>query len=215
MEPTFDREQEIAARERRLSARHPVGVSAPVAAVAMVLGVLALWIFQRQDLQYFFSPAEPVVLGREGEYRFDLLESNRYVQVHGIPTGRGLYAPEKDGTRVIVGLRDTPILVRRRALPGEEWEPGKGKPPQPDQRPFAAAGRLLAVGDAPGYAAEAARTLSQGDEVRPRDGKMWILLMGERPRQDRGLVAISLALVAFVLLNAWFLAQSVRHRLAR
>lgn len=215
MDPTADREQEIAARERRLSGRSPVGVAAPVAALAMVLGVLALWVFQRQDLAYFFSPVEPVVLGREGEYRFDLLESNRYVQVHGVPTSRGLYAPEKDGSRVIVGLRDTPILVRRKALPGEEWDPGKGKPPQPDQRPFAAAGRLLSVDAAPSYASEAARTLSEGDEVRPREGKMWILLMGERPRQDRGLLLISLALVTFVLLNAWFLAQNVRHRLAR
>src|SRR5688572_27504545 len=102
MEPTADREQEIAARERKLSARSPVGVSAPVAVLAMLLGVLALWVYQRQDLAYFFSSVEPLVLGREGEYRFELLESNRYVQVHGVPTSRGLYAPEEDGARVIV-----------------------------------------------------------------------------------------------------------------
>ena len=36
---------------------------------------------------------------------------------------------------VAVGLRDTPLLVRRAAFANEPWKVGT-TPPQPDQRPF-------------------------------------------------------------------------------
>jgi hypothetical protein len=210
-----ERDEQIAALEQRIRRRPPMGVSAPVAGLAVVLALAAIWIFERRDWAYFFSPAEPVSLGREGEYRWDLLESNRYAQVHGAPTARGLYAKESGGVMVVVGLRDTPVLVRRRALPGEEWAPDKGTPPQPDQRPFAVAGRLLRVEDAPAWAREAANQLGKGDEVRPVEGKMWILLSGARPRSDPGLLLVTALLLTFAALNGYFLVRDLRHRLRR
>lgn len=208
-----EREEQIAALERRLQARTPLGVTAPVAALAVVLALAAIWIFQARDLAYFFSSSSPVSLGREGEYRWERLESNRYAEIHGVPTTRGLYAPEREGAMVVVGLQDTPVLVRRRALAGEDWAPGKGTPPQPDQRPFAVAGRLLDVEDAPAWAREAAEQLRKTDQVRPREGRMWILLAGERPRSDRGLLLVTALLVTFIALNGYFLARDLRHRL--
>jgi len=208
-----ERDEQIAVLERRLQRRTPVGVSTPVAALAMVLALAAIWIFEGRDWAYFVSPAEPVWVGREGEYRWDLLRSNRFVELHGAPTTRGLYGT---GSEVVVGLRDTPVLVRRRALAGEEWAPGTNKkPPQPSQTPFAASGRLLAIDDAPAWAREAAAQLREKDEVRPVDGKMWILLAGERPRSDRSLLLITALLLTFAALNAYFLAKDLRHRLRR
>lgn len=211
-----ERDEQIAALEQRLQRRTPFGVSAPVAGLAVALALAAIWIFQWRDLRYFFSPEEAISLGREGEYRWELLASNRYAAIHGTPTTRGLYAPQSGGgVMVVVGLRDTPVLVRRRGLPGEEWAPGKGTPPQPDQRPFAAAGRLLAIEDAPAYAREAAEQLKQTDQLRPRDGKLWILFSGERPGSDQGLLLVTGLLLVFVALNGYFVARDVRHRLER
>src|SRR6185436_2589851 len=104
----------------------------------------------RQDIAYVFAPRAPILLGREGEYHFDRLRSNRYVQLHGSPTTRGFYCLEKREACVLVGFHGTPIVVRRRTLPGERWEPGQ-TPPQPDQRPFSVGGRLLAQEDAERY----------------------------------------------------------------
>jgi len=207
-----EREERIAVLERRLQRRTPVGVSAPVAALAMVLALAAIWLFERRDWAYFTSPAEPVWLGREGEYRWDLLRSNRYVEIHGAPTTRGSYGPSSE---VVVGLRDTPVLVRRSALPGEDWAPGKGTPPQPSQVPFAAKGRLLALDDAPAWARDAAAQLRKGDEVRPLEGRMWILLSGERPRSDRSLLLVTALLLTFAALNGYFLVKDLRHRFRR
>jgi hypothetical protein len=210
-----ERDERIAVLERRLRRRAPVGVSAPVAALAMVLALAAIWIFERRDWAYFVSPAEPMWLGREGEYRWDSLQPNRYAEIHGTPTTRGLYGRESGGLMVVVGLRDTPVLVRRSALPGEDWAPGKGTPPQPSQVPFAAKGRLLAIDDAPAWAREAADQLRKGDEVRPVDGRMWILLSGERPRADRSLLLITALLLTFTALNGYFLVKDLRHRLKK
>jgi hypothetical protein len=211
----FERDERIAVLERRLQRRTPVGVSAPVAALAMALAVAAIWIFERRDWAYFVSPAQAVWLGREGEYRWELLQSNRFVEIHGAPTARGLYGPESDGVMVVVGLRDTPVLVRRRALPGEDWKPGQGTPPQPNQRPFAVSGRLLAVDDAPAWARQAADELRKSDEVRPVDGKLWVLIAGERPRSNRSVLLVTALLLTFTALNAYFLAKALRHRLRR
>jgi len=210
-----ERDARIAVLERRLQRRTPLGVTAPVAGLAVALALAAIWIFERRDWAYFLSPVAPISLGRAGEYRWELLQSNRYVEIHGAPTTRGLYAPDSGGTMVVVGLRDTPVLVRRRAFAKEDWAPGKGTPPQPDQRPFAVGGRLLAVEDAPAWAKDAADQLQKSDEVRPVDGRMWILLAGERPRSDRTLLLVTGLLLTFAALNVYFAARDLQHRLRR
>ena len=47
-----------------------------------------IWV-QREDVAYFFSSRDPILLGIEGDYRFDRAIENRYVQLHGAPTIRG------------------------------------------------------------------------------------------------------------------------------
>lgn len=207
-----EREARIAHLERRLERRSGVGVKIPVALAALLMSGVLLYM-QRRDVAYLFAPRVPLTLGREGEYHFDLLRSNRYAQVHGIPTVRGAYAREGGDTYVVVGLRDTPLLVRRKAFPREEWTPGT-TPPQPDQRPFAVGGRLLSQADGDRYRDGFAKHLSFG-EVQPVDGKLWILLEGERPGEDLGTWLLLGVLVPFIALNGWFLYRELRHRLAR
>ncbi|QRK08002.1 hypothetical protein JQX13_49970 [Archangium violaceum] len=203
-----ERDRRIAELEARIQ-RRGVGVKAPVALLAMaVAGVLLgmMW----KDLVYFFSPGTPLTLGAEGAYRYDLLESNRYVQLHGIPTLRGAYGREGEDVYVVVGLRESPFLVRRRALPGEEWASGRA-PRQPDQRPFAIRGRLLAEEDAERYR-EGFKLLREMGEVQPRDGRLWMVVEGARPGGDKGLLLVALLLTAFILTNAALLLRSFKRK---
>ncbi|MCP3141226.1 hypothetical protein [Pyxidicoccus xibeiensis] len=203
-----ERDRRIAELEAR-AARRRVGVK-PLAALMAIAVALALLGMQRRELAYFFSSRTPLTLGAEGAYRYDALVSNRYAQVHGVPTARGGYE-RSDGTLyVLVGLRESPFVVRRGALSGEEWTPGR-PPPQPDQRPFAVRGRLLAEEDAPRYRDGLALLRSLG-EVQPHAGKLWLLIEGEQPGADRGLVLVALALLAFIAFNAVLLVKGLRRR---
>ena len=198
-----DRDDRIAQLEGKLERSSGVGVKAPVALIAIVLSVGLLW-YERLDVAYYFGSREPVSLGVEGEYRFDLLRTNHYAQVHGIPTSRGAYSEEKGQTYLVVGLRDTPVLVRRAAFAGE-------RPPlQPNQTPFAVRGRLLARADAERYD-DGFKLLESMGEIRPRDGKLWILVEGERPGGDALTALYASAVAAFALLNAWFLWRELWH----
>jgi hypothetical protein len=200
-----ERDRRIAELEAR-QRRHGVGVKAPVAVIAiLVAGALLgmLW----KDLAYFFSSRTPLTLGAEGAYRYELLESNRYVQLHGLPTSRGAYGREGEDVYVVVGLRDSPFLVRRRALPGEEWAPGK-VPRQPDQRPFGVRGRLLSEADAERYR-EGFTLLREMGEVQPVDGRLWLVVEGERPGADRGVLLVALVLLAFILANLALLVRGL------
>jgi hypothetical protein len=199
-----ERDQRIAELEARLR-RRGVGVRAPVAVLAMVVGGALLGMLWK-DLAYFFSSRTPLTLGAEGAYRYESLESNRYVQVHGIPTSRGAYGREGEDVYVVVGLRESPFLVRRRALPGEEWPAGKA-PRQPDQRPFGVRGRLLAE-EAAGRYGEGFKLLRELGEVQPRDGRLWLVVEGERPGSDLGVLLVGLVLLTFILGNAALLYRS-------
>ena len=198
-----ERAERIAQLEARLQRRGTVGVSPFVAATALV-GALALLWMQRADAAYFLAPATPITLGSEGDYHFDRAVTNRYAQVRGVPTSRGAWGHEGSGAFVVVGLRDTPLLVKRAPLPGEEWKPG-APPPQPDQRPFTVRGRLLAREDAQRFEADGFTKFEEMGEVRPR----WILLEGARPGGDFGAMAWLGGLVGFAGLNLWFLVRGL------
>ncbi len=202
------RERRIAELEARLSRRR-VGVRPMAAAMAIAVALVLLGM-QWRDLSYFLSPGVPLTLGAEGAYRFEALGSNRYAQVHGVPTARGAYERADGALYVLVGLRDSPFVVRRPALPGEQWTEGR-PPSQPDQRPFGVRGRLLAQEDAPRYR-DALALMERMGEVQPHDGRLWLLIEGERPGADRGLLLVSLALVCFVVLNAMLLVRGLKRR---
>jgi hypothetical protein len=203
-----ERERRIAELEARLARRPRSPLRAPVALVGIGVAV-ALLVMQWREVRYFFSPRTPLSLGAEGEYRYSELASNRYAQLHGIPTPHGAYERDGDAVFVLVGLRDSPFLVRRPALPGEDWAPGK-KPPQPDQRPFAVRGRLLAEEDGSRYR-DAFELLRAKGEVQPLEGRLWIVIEGQRPGEDLGRLAVTALLVLVIATNALFLVRGLRR----
>lgn len=206
-----ERDERIAELESRLEKRSYVGVSIPVSVLA--LGVVCFLLAgQLKDLRFFFAPGTPLTLGAEEAYRFERLQSNRFVQIHGTPTPRGLYEVRNGKRYLLVGLKGTPILVHRKPLPGEEQLSGKA-PPQPDQRPFAVRGRLLAAKDASSYG-ESIRTAAAVTGLQPLDGQLWIVLEGERPRSDVKALLVCFVLAAFGGLNGWFLWRNLRYRFA-
>jgi len=203
------REQRIAELEARLASVSAIGVKAPVALLAMLATLVLFWI-KRSDIAYYFSPRSALALGSEGGYHLDQLRSNRYAQIHGVPTVRGAYWRERQKTYVLIGIQGTPVLVRRSALPGEEWSPGS-TPPQPNQSPFAVRGRLLAQEDADTYRDGFAKLGAMG-EMRPHLGRLWILLEGEKPGSELSTLLFVTGLGIFFLLNAWFLWRAIEER---
>jgi hypothetical protein len=100
-------------------------------------------------------------------------------------------------------------VVRRPALPGEDWAPGK-RPPRPDQRPFAVRGRLLAEEDAARYR-DAFELLRAKGEVQPLQGRLWIVIEGQRPGEDLGRLAVTALLVLVIATNILFLVRGLRR----
>ena len=205
MELKADREARILELEQRRSRQTSLGVKWPMALVGMGTALFLFWQM-RLDIAYFFAPTTPVSLGSEGNYQWDKLESNRLVQIHGIPTWRGAYFQESGKTYVVVGLKDTKVLVRREALSDEAWEEGE-TPPQPNQSPFAVRGRLLSRAEAFRYES-GFETLKAMGEVDPQ----WIILQGERPRESLKTLLWECGLLAFFFLNAWFLLRDIASR---
>jgi hypothetical protein len=183
----------------RSTRRRVTGVQLPVAVLCLAGALFLLWR-EAPDVAYFFASREPITLGSEGSYRFDLLRPNAFAQVHGVPLGTAFYGVERGARMVLVPLQDTPLLVRRPVLPSEDWVPGK-RPPPPDPRPFGVRGRLLPLEDVTGYRDSAAK-LRAVPGLHPVDGRLWVLREGERPGEDRSPLVIALVLLGFGGLNA-------------
>ena len=199
---TEERSRRIAQLETRLARRASVGVMPPVAALALVIAGWVIWL-QHEEVAYFFSGREPISLGVEGGYRFDLAVNNRYAQLHGAPTIRGAYGVEGDQHFVVIGVQNTPLLLKRNALPTEEWKPGT-TPPPPDQRSFTASGRLLSRAAASRWEDAFAKHESFG-ELKPK----WLLVEGARPGGDSAAIGWFGLVVGFALVNAWLLVRGV------
>lgn len=197
-----ERSRRIAQLEARLSRRAPVGVMPPVAALALAIAAWVLWI-QHDEVSYFLSPREPISLGVEGDYRFDRAADNRYAQLHGTPAIRGAYGVDGSQHFVVIGVQNTPLLVKRNALPTEDWKPGT-TPPPPDQRSFTASGRLLSRGSATRWNDAFAKHDAYG-ELKPK----WLLIEGAQPGADLGAMAWFGLVVAFAMINLWLLLRGV------
>ncbi|MBL8955828.1 MAG: hypothetical protein JNK82_33955 [Myxococcaceae bacterium] len=198
-----ERNEYIAELEARLAKPAPLGVTPLVAAGALIvsLGVL----FQlREDSAYYFSSRDPVQLGAEGDYRFQLAQHNAYVELHGIPTSRGAFGVDGNMTIVAVGVRDTPVMIWRKAVKGEEWSPGS-KPPPPNQQPFTVRGRLLARDQAAEKYSDAFAKLDGFGEVRVK----WVLLESVRPGGDFTVDFNTTLLDPYPGIMAWLLARGL------
>lgn len=208
-----DRAARIAELEARVNRPRGVGVLPPVAALAFVGALAVLWL-QKADLEYFNSPRVPLELGAEGDYRFGDAVSNRYAQIHGTPTVRGVYFEDHGKRWVGVGLQDTPLVVVRTIFPSESFEPGvKGS--RPDQRPFAVKGRLLSRADAETHFEHVFAQLEAMGEVKPK----WLLVAEAHPGSDVTTTVTSALLGGFALVNLWLLLRGlvafVRGRLGK
>lgn len=191
---------------KRATRRRRFGVRWPVALIGVALSCVLLWA-QRAEIAYLLSPDEPIRLGEEGRHQLDRLASNRFAEIRGVPTPNAAFSRHGDTVFVVIGLENTPILIRRKALASEEWIPNR-PPPRPDPRPFTASGRLLDRSAAPQY--EPAFQMLARD-LAPQEGRLWILLDGERPGSGAALVLPAL-LLGFGLLNAWFIARDLAVR---
>lgn len=205
--PQQERERLIAELEKDVR-RPGVGVLPPVAAIALV-GSLFLLGSMRADLAYFFSSRDPIELGAEGGYHVERAVSNRYAQLHGVPSLRGWYVEESAGSFVIVGVMDTPLLVRRATFPDEARD-ATGKRPQPKQNPFFARGRLLSREDASRYS-----DVFEQYSAWSGDQAQWLLLAEQPPGGDRSVLLYGSFLALFSLVNAWLFVRGLLLRKKR
>ena len=202
-EVAADREKLIAQLEKNL-ARPRVGLLPPVAALAFCAALTLAW-WMRVDASYFFSSPTPIELGAEGDYHLDRAVSNRYAQVHGVPTVRGWYVEEKDGSFVVLGLNDTPLLVKRVTFEEEIRRLPDGKRPQPRQNPFFARGRLLSRADAAKY-----EDVFREHEAWNGGAKAsWLLIAEQPPGKDFSGVAMFAFVLVFAAVNAWLFVRGL------
>lgn len=202
----LDEQAQLIAQLEREVSRPGVGLLPPVAALAVVVSI-ALGVWMRADIAYFFSSREPIELGAEGGYHFDRALSNRYAQVHGVPTVKGWYVEEPEGSFVVVGVVDTPLLVKRITFEDENRRLPDHKRPQPRQNPFFARGRLLSRADAQRY----------GDVFRDFDEwsqshAEWFLVAEQPPGKDLGALGMFSFVVIFGVVNAWLFVRGLTVR---
>lgn len=201
-----ERTARIAELEARLANPAPLGVRPIAAALGLVLCGVALFIFWA-DTRYYFSAKTPVQLGAEGDYRFELARDNTYVELHGVPTSRGAFGVDDNTTVVAIGVRDTPVMVWRKALRGEEWAPGK-KPPPPNQQPFTVRGRLLARADSAGDTSKFRDAFEKLDGFGEVNAK-WVLLESEKPGTNFAIALFTTVLGAFAGFLLWLLVRGL------
>lgn len=198
-----ERNARIAELEARLSKPAPLGVTPGAAALGLCVCLAALWAF-RDDALYFFSSKDPIQLGAEGDYRFEQATDNRYVELHGVPTSRGAFGVDNGQTVVAVGVRDTPVMIWRKALKGEEWKPGS-KPPPPNQQSFTIRGRLRERSVAGEKYDDAFKKLDEFGEVRAK----WVLVESERPGGNFTIAVLTTLLAAAAGFLGWLLVRGL------
>ena len=174
---------------------------------ALGLSLFMLW-HMRLEVAYALSPRDPITLGVEGDYHFDLARSNRYAQVHGTPALRGIYLQTGKQTRMAVPLQGTPLVIVRSLLGGEALVQ-RGKSPPPNPQPLALRGRLLSPNDAGRYG-ELLRGFVAGDKRSQGIKPTWLLIQGDRPGADLSDTLIALVLVIFAGLNGWVAWRRLR-----
>ncbi|MBL8914315.1 MAG: hypothetical protein JNM17_26655 [Archangium sp.] len=200
----LDEQQKLIEKMERDLEKPNVGVLPPVAALAM-LAALALAYWMKTDVEYFFSSRVPIELGAEGDYHVDQAVSNRYAQIHGVPTVKGWYVEEKDGSFVVIGLNDTKVLVKRVTFEDENRRLPDGKRPQPRQNPFFARGRLMSRVDAERYEDVFKEYEAWSGGVKAE----WMLMAEQPPGKDYGSAGMFSFVMVFALVNAWLFVRGL------
>lgn len=202
----LDEQQKLIDQLERNLARPNVGVLPPVALLAMCAGLALAW-WMRFDAEYFFSSRDPIELGAEGDYHLDRGVSNRYAQLHGVPSVRGWYVEEKEGSFVVLGVADTTVLVKRATFEDENRRLPDGKRPQPRQNTFFARGRLLSREDGDRYA-DVFREYETWSGLKAN----WILLAEQPPGRDFANVAMFSFVLLFAAVNGWLFVRGLTLR---
>lgn len=188
----------------------------PGALVVTVLGLgLALFLLweMRADVAYWIGSPPRVELGGEGAYHLERAADGALARIAGRP-GSSATRFSRFGTRYeIVAVRGTNILVRRTLAGSQPTRAGSTVPP-PAQSAFVAEGRLAKDTAIPAYG-EAFRLLVERGDAQPRDGHLFLLLDGERPRAGWRVPAAVVGLGLLVALNGMSLFRSLRRGIAR
>ena len=124
-----------------------------------------------------------------------------------MPTVRGWYVEEKDGSFVVVGLMDTPVLVKRVTFEEENRRLPDGKRPQPRQNPFFARGRLLSRADAARYE-EVFREYETWSGAKAG----WLLVAETPPGRDFGSMVLFSFMLLFSAVNGWLFVRGLTLR---
>ncbi|MFT3707279.1 MAG: hypothetical protein QM817_06395 [Archangium sp.] len=208
MSDHLDEQQKLIEQmERDLAKKSGVGVSWPLALMAMLAGLALAW-WMRADVSYFFRSKQPIELGAEGDYHPENAVTNRYAQIHGVPTVKGWYVEEKEGSFVVVGLNDTKVLVKRVTFDDENRRLPDGKRMQPRQNPFFARGRLLSRADADRYE-------DVFKEYEAWTGGLkaeWLLLAEQPPGKDFGSAGMFAFVLLFAAVNGWLFVRGFSLR---
>jgi hypothetical protein len=175
-------------------------VTLPFGVVAIALLVCAYFLWDLLPaLRYWGSAGEAVDLGRPGSYHLERASDGLYARIEGVAgqamnlSVRWMWLSE---TRYdLLAVRDTNILVRR--------SPRSAAPP------LTAQGRLILDRFIPEYAQAFQNLAAARGGAQPRDGHLYVLLDGERPRSGWAVPLQAAGLLALILLNAGSLIRAV------
>ncbi len=190
-----DDDGDFVPRERRR-----LSLPAGIAIVALLACAYFFWDLL-PAFRYWASRGEAVDLGRPGDYHLERESDGLYARFEGVSgpgaslrvRRMGLFETRYD----VIVARDTNILLRR--------SPQEG--PAGAALPFAAQGRLVLDRSLPDYGPAFQSLTAARGGAQPREGHLYVLLDGERPRTGWAIPLQAAGLLALILLNAASLAR--------
>jgi hypothetical protein len=208
----LDREESTDLDDDEVDFRPRPRGSLSLSLVVLGVGLSAYLLYDmRDDFSYWLSQPIAVDLGADGIHPFDKFADNIYATVHGSPGPVADRFTSWNRSFELVALRGTPILVRRTPTDADLPLTTGKPPPPPDQAPLRATGRLLIDGSILSYSPAFETLVNRGGAV-PREGHLWILLDGERPRSGLRIPALFSMLTAVLVFNVGALIRYFRRR---
>jgi len=166
----------------------------------------------RAEFAWWFSAPATVELGGAQGYRLDQAADGALAKIEGRAGGSAARFRKLGKRYEIVAIEGTNILVQREMTgPDLPLSPGQKEPP-PDRAPFSAEGRLLMDTSAPIDYGQAFQLLVERGDALPRDGHLFVLLDGDKPRSGLKTPLALLAIASLVALNLWTLGRALLPR---